>query len=80
MPGKTSLSISLAQTSLQRIRPPRGPRSVLCVVDVTNSQWGTGDGWSPAATRPAMWAMSAMTSAPTSSAMPAERSKSMMRG
>jgi hypothetical protein len=24
------------------IRPPRGPRSVLWVVVVTNSQWGTG--------------------------------------
>jgi hypothetical protein len=45
--------------------PPRGPRSVLCVVVVTTSAYGTGDGCSPAATSPAMCAMSTMKYAPT---------------
>src|SRR5258708_35186488 len=43
-PGKTDLSIPFACADLQRIRPPRGPRSVLWVVDVTTSACGTGDG------------------------------------
>ena len=36
------------------------------VVVVTKWQCGTGEGWRPAATRPAMWAMSAMSSEPDS--------------
>ena len=36
----------------------RGPRSVLCVVVVTTWAWPNGEGCSPAATRPAKWAMS----------------------
>ena len=48
------------------MNPPRGPRSVLCVVEVTKSACGTGSGCSFAATSPAMWAMSTMNSAPTS--------------
>ena len=38
--------------------PPRGPRSVLCVVPVTKWATPTGLGWRPVATAPAMWAMS----------------------
>ena len=45
--------------SLQRIIPPRGPRSVLCVVVVTIWACGKGLGWTPAAISPAMCAMSA---------------------
>ena len=52
MPGKTARSTSLAYSALHRIRPPRGPRSVLCVVVVTKSATGTGLSCSPAATRP----------------------------
>ena len=73
MPGKIWLLIFLASSaSLVRIMPPRGPRSVLWVVVVTMSAWGTGLGWRPAATRPAMWAMSTISLAPTSSAMARE--------
>ena len=53
IPGKTALSTASACSSLQRMKPERGPASVLCVVDVTKSQCGTGFGWRPAATRPA---------------------------
>ena len=45
--------------------PPRGPRSVLWVVVVTKSACGTGLGCTPPATRPAMWAMSTISGAPT---------------
>ena len=55
--------------SFQRMSPPRGPRRVLCVVVVTMSEWGTGLGMAPPATRPATWAMSVTTFAPTSSAI-----------
>ena len=79
-PGKSSLSSSFAHFSWQRIMPPRGPRSVLWVVVVTNSACGTGLGCSPAATRPAMWAMSAITTAPHSSAALRTAAKSMVRG
>ena len=79
-PGNTARSIALACSSRQRIMPPRGPRSVLWVVVVTTSAWGTGDGWAPAATSPAMWAMSATNTAPTSRAISAKAAKSMMRG
>ena len=48
---------------------PRGPRSVLCVVNVTMSAWGTGDGYAPPATSPMKWDASTMNSAPTSSAI-----------
>ena len=58
----------------------RGPRSVLWVVSVTTSAYGTGLGWAPPAMRPAMWAASNMNSAPTSSAMARKGAGSMMRG
>ena len=80
MPGKTLLSIAFACSSRHRIMPPRGPRSVLCVVVVTMSECGTGDGWTPAATRPAKWAMSVKRSAPTSSAISRKAAKSQKRG
>ena len=57
-----------------------GPRRVLCVVVVTNSQCGIGDGCSPTATSPAIWAISAMTFAPTLRAISPMRAKSIVRG
>ena len=60
--------------------PPRGPRSVLWVVSVTTSAYGTGLGWAPPAISPAMWAASNMNSAPTSSAISRNGAGSMMRG
>src|SRR6266550_3820963 len=79
MPGNTCLSTSLPNASWQRIKPPRGPRRVLCVVVVTICACGTGEGWSPAATSPATCAMSTMKIAPTSSAITLSVAKSMMR-
>ena len=60
--------------------PARGPVSVLCVVLVTTSQYGTGLGCRPAAISPAMWAMSASSRAPTSSAIARKAAKSTTRG
>ena len=60
--------------------PPRAPPSVLWIVVVTTSAYGTGFGCMPAATSPAKWAMSTMSSAPTSSAIARKRSKSRKRG
>ena len=79
IPGKTCLSTSLPYCSWQRIRPPRGPRSVLWVVVVTIWACGTGEGWIPAATSPAKCAMSTTKIAPTSSAMLRSAAKSMTR-
>ena len=59
--------------------PPRGPRSVLCVVVVTNGAYGTGETCSPAMTSPAMCAMSHINAAPTSSATAPNRAKSISR-
>jgi len=58
MPGKTARSTACAGAARHRMKPDRGPASVLCVVEVTKSQCSTGFGWRPAATSPAMWAMS----------------------
>ena len=80
IPGKTALSSACACSSLQSTKPERGPASVLWAVEVTKSQCGVGFGWSPAATRPAMWAMSQRRSAPTSSAISRKRSASIVRG
>ena len=80
MPGKTARSTAFACSSLQRMKPARGPASVLCVVEVTKSQCGTGFGCSPAATSPAKWAMSQRSIAPTSSAISRKRSASTVRG
>ena len=60
--------------------PERGPARVLCTVEVTTSEYGTGFGCSPAATRPAKCAMSVQSSAPTSSAMERNAAKSSWRG
>ena len=38
MPGNTALSIASACSARHMIMPPRGPRRVLCVVNVTTSQ------------------------------------------
>ncbi len=56
-----------------------GPRRVLWVVVVTTSEWGTGDGCTPAATSPAKWAMSVISRAPTSSAISRKAAKSQNR-
>ena len=62
------------------MQPPRGPRSVLWVVNVTTSANGTGSGAAPPAISPAMWAASNMNSAPTSSAIARNGSGSSRRG
>ena len=69
VPGKTARSICLASSARPKMRPPRGPRRVLWVVVVTMSACGKGLGCRPAATSPAMWAMSTKRSASTSCAM-----------
>ena len=79
-PGNTALSIAFACSAVERMQPPRGPRSVLCVVKVTTSEYGTGFGCAPPATRPARWAMSNSRSAPTSSAIDRNASGSRRRG
>ena len=43
MPGNTDLFSFCSHSFEARINPPRGPRNVLCVVDVTKSAYGTGD-------------------------------------
>ena len=81
VPGKTSeLSFfSTASLAFARIRPPRGPRRVLWVVVVVTSAICTGLGYSPVATRPATWAMSTNSQAPTASAMSRKRCQSTTR-
>ena len=79
-PGNIAELIFFAYSSLQRIIPPRAPPSVLWIVVVTTSAWGTGLGCSPAATSPAKCAMSTMSSAPTESAISRKRGKSSWRG
>ncbi len=54
MPGKRARLTSFLNFFLHRMSPLRGPRRVLCVVVVTKSQCGTGDGCKPAATSPEM--------------------------
>ena len=80
MPGKTARSTACAYCSRQRMKPARGPASVLCVVEVTKSQCSTGLGCRPAATSPAKCAMSQSSSAPTSSAIARNLSVSTVRG
>ena len=79
-PGNTARSIALACSAVDISIAPRGPRSVLWVVVEITSAWPTGVGWAPPATSPAMWAMSATSTAPTSAAMEANAGKSMVRG
>ena len=43
---------------LAKIIPDLGPRSVLWVVEVTTSAYGIGEGYTPAATSPDIWAIS----------------------
>jgi hypothetical protein len=78
--GKTALSIAFAMSSRQTIMPPRGPRSTLCVVKVTTSAYGTGEGIALPATSPMKCAASTMSLAPTSSAMLRKAAKSISRG
>ena len=79
-PGNTVRSRSFAYCSRHSTMPPRGPRSVLCVVVVTKSACGTGLGCTPPATRPAMCAMSTISGAPTRLATAPMRAKSITRG
>jgi hypothetical protein len=79
-PGNTALSITSASAAVDRMQPPRGPRRVLWVVNVTMSAYGTGFGCTPPAMRPATWAASNMNRAPTSSAIWRNGWGSMMRG
>ena len=44
IPGNTILSMGCAYWARLRMNPERGPRSVLCVVEVTMSEYGTGLG------------------------------------
>ena len=74
------MSSAFACSSVDMIIAPRGPRRVLCVVVVITSAYPTGDGWAPPAIRPAMCAMSATSTAPTSRAISAKAGKSMVRG
>ena len=60
------------------IIPPRGPLNVLCVVDVTTSAYSTGFGWRPAATNPAICAISTIKYAPTLSAISLNLLKSII--
>mmetsp|Transcript_27688 Transcript_27688/g.87539 ORF Transcript_27688/g.87539 Transcript_27688/m.87539 type:complete len:329 (+) Transcript_27688:28-1014(+) len=78
--GKTAPSTAPCSSRLQKMRPPRGPRRLLCVVLVTTSACGKGDGCRPVATRPLMCAMSTSKYAPTSSQMLRNSPQSMIRG
>ena len=49
------------------------------MVVVTTSAWGTGLGYTPAATSPATWAMSAIRKAPTESAISLNLAQSTIR-
>ncbi len=57
-PGNTAESIFLASSPPHSIMPPRGPASVLWVVDVVTWACAIGLGCRPAATRPEKCAMS----------------------
>ena len=61
------------------MKPLRGPRRVLWVVDVTTSATGTGLEYSPAAMSPDTCAMSTISSAPTASQMSRKRCQSITR-
>jgi hypothetical protein len=78
-PGKTAESIFFLSSPVVRITPERGPARVLCTVEVTTWACGTGLACRPAATRPAKWAMSTHSFAPTSSATERNASKSSSR-
>ena len=79
-PGNTAELMDLAYSCLPTIMPDRGPPSVLCTVVDTTSACGTGEGCSPAATRPAKCAMSTHSLASTSSAIERNAAKSRIRG
>ena len=61
---------SVLRTPLRKkIMAPRGPRRDLWVVVVTMSAYSKGEGMTPAAIRPEIWAMSTIRYAPTLSAI-----------
>ena len=76
--GKTALSI-LGGRFPAEDDPPRGPRSVLWVVKVTTSAWGTGLRVGPAGDQAGDVGGVDHNSAPTSSAISRKRAKSMKR-
>ena len=78
-PGKMALSMALAYSAEHTMAPPRGPRSVLWVVNVTTSATPTGDGWAPPAMSPAGCAASNRNFAPTESAISRNGIGSMIR-
>lgn len=65
---------------LHKIKAPRGPRNVLCVVVVMTSAIPAGDGCSPATTSPAMCEISANKNAPHASATSRSFCQSKIRG
>lgn len=69
IPGNTALAIIGPNFSLDIIIAPRGHLSVLCVVVVTTSQYGTGFSRTHPAISHAICAISAISIAPTSSAI-----------
>ena len=71
-----------AYSSCASTMPPRGPRSVLCVVVVVMCACGPGHlaGEHLARDDPAKWAMSTMNMAPTSSAISRIFAKFILRG
>jgi hypothetical protein len=76
-------STESANSGWQSTNPPRGPRNDLCVVVVVTCAWGTGSKLPVKtfpATRPAKWAMSTISTAPTSSAISRIFAKSIFRG
>ena len=80
-PGKTAVSSRFAISgSVVITTAPRGPQSVLCVVNVITCACGSGLLSTPAATMPARCAMSARRYAPTSSAISRSAAQSKSHG
>lgn len=65
MHGVVCLSVSMQGLRCRVFVPERGPRRVLCVVEVTTSAQSKGESTTPPATSPEMCAMSTIMYAPT---------------
>jgi hypothetical protein len=80
-PGNTPMSIFLASSwCVDKRHAPRGPQNDLCVVNETTCAWAIGDRITPAETSPAVCAMSASSTAPTSSAILRNSAQSTSQG
>ncbi len=81
-PGGNTFELSFLASSVSRLtmKPERTVRRCLVHVELTTSAKGTGEGCSPAATRPAKCAMSTHSFAPTSSAISRNAAKSSGAG